>query len=174
MNSKVIQFNQERAFTVKALWRHYVWPLLVPFFTPVGSALVGALSYGAWTFVVNVSSGGYFIALRSGLVHAVMSFSITYGSVMLMRAVFKRAATPLQGAILAVMTALCLTYLLLISVHLYIGTPHILWTLAPGLLPTIGYDTIYSVILYRAAKLNAQTTFTPISHSISGDCREES
>ena len=50
------------------------------------------------------------------------------------------------------------------AVLLYCGA--ILWT--------IGYDTIYSVILYRAAKLNPQKTSTPISHSISGDCREES
>jgi len=174
MNSKVIQFHRQGAPGIKALWRRYVWPLLTPFFTPLGSALFGALSYGAWTFAVNVSSGGYFIALRSGLVHAAMSFSITYGSVLLMRAVFKRASSPLQGAILAALTTLSLTYLLLVSVHLYIGTPHIAWTLAPGLLPTIGYDTIYSVILYRAATSNTQTTFPLTSHSNSGDYREES
>jgi hypothetical protein len=169
VNGKVIQFDQAPTTSIKSLLRRYVWSLLAPFFTPLGSALFGALIYGAWTFAVNVSSGGYFIALRSGLIHAAMSFSITYGSVLLMRAVFKRASTPRQGAILAPLITLSLTYLLLIGVHLYIGTPHIVWTLSPGLLLNIGYDTIYSVILYREATLNAQTTSNPTSHSISGD-----
>jgi hypothetical protein len=170
MNSKVIQYDREGTLVIKSLWLRYVWPLLAPFFTPIGSALFGALSYGAWTFFVNFSSGGNFIALRSGFVHAMMSFSITYGSVLLMRVVFERAATPRQGAVLAVMTTLALTYLLLISVHLYIGTPHIWWTLAPGLLPTLCYDTIYSVILYRAA---SSLTHTTLKTSV-GDCLEKS
>ena len=178
MSAKVINFRREGLPSIKALWQRYIWPLLEPFFTPLGSALFGALSYGAWTFAVNVSTGGYFIALRSGAVHACMSFLITYSSVLLMRAVFKRAATPLQGGLLAAMTTLSLTYLLLISVHLYIGTPHITWTLAPGLLPTIGYDTIYSAILYRSAKRTAspmtQTTHQNKLQSISGDCSEKS
>jgi hypothetical protein len=99
MNSKVIQFDRDSTLVIKSLWMRYVWPLLAQFFTPIGSALFGALSYGAWTFFVNLSSGGYFIALRSGFVHAMMSFSITYGSVLLMRAVFERAATPLSTCI---------------------------------------------------------------------------
>jgi hypothetical protein len=166
MNAKVMNFKREGLPSMKAQWMRHVWPLLAPFFTPLGSSLFGAVSYGLWTFAVNVSAGGYFIATRSGLIHACMSFCITYSSVLIMPAVFKRARTPLQGALLGATTTLLLTYLLLISVHLYIGTPHILWTLAPGLLPTIGFDSVYSAILYKCA-------ISKLNHA-SGDCSEKS
>jgi|GEM_PF-5198188 len=177
MKGKAAVDHPDSETKLQALWRKQVWPVLALCFTPLGSAICAALGYGTWTFAVNVSTGGYFIAIRSGLVHAAMSFCITYSSVLLMRAVFKRVGPPLLGAVCAAVTTLSLTYLLLISVHLYIGTPHIAWTLAPGLIPTIGYDTVYSMFLYRSA-LNRARTSMPIPHptpvaSLTGDCREK-
>ncbi len=170
---KMVQLRQTRVHSPKAWHMHYVRPILQLFFTPLGSALAAAVGYGTWTFAVNVSAGGTFIALRSGVIHACMSFFITYSSVLMMRTVFQTCAkAPLLGAVLAVLVSLSLTYLLLISVHLYIGTPHIAWTLAPGLLPTIGYDALYSAVLYRAAKRRAATPLS-ISHDSSGDHREQ-
>lgn len=115
--------------------------------SPAGAAL-GALVYGAWAYFVNRHAGMAHASLI-GATHWMMSVAITMACVGLMRGLFGLARRPWVGALLSVSGSLGATYSVLIGVHLWIGTPHILLTLAPGLLPTIGFATIYTSLLLR-------------------------
>lgn len=119
--------------------------------SPLGAVLGGAC-YGAWALFINLGAG-WPQALRSGGAHWAMSAAITYGSVLLMRRLFELGRDPLHGATLAVLGSLVLTYVILLTVHALIGTPHILLTLAPGLLPTIAFAVTFSGLLLREARL---------------------
>ncbi len=115
--------------------------------SPLG-AVLGAMVYGLWAFFVNRHVGLPHAALI-GLTHWMMSVIITMSCVVLMRTLFWLPSTPKRGACLSITGSLTLTYTLLISVHLFIGTPSILLTLAPGLAPTIGFAVTYSMLMYR-------------------------
>lgn len=115
--------------------------------SPLG-AVLGALAYGLWAFVVNRKAGLAQAALI-GCLHWMMSVVITMSCVHLMRTLFWLPARPRHGALLAVVGSLTATYTLLIAVHLWLGTPKLLLTLAPGLLPTIGFAVVYSALLLR-------------------------
>ena len=115
--------------------------------SPLG-AVLGAMVYGLWAFYVNRHAGLPHAALI-GFTHWMMSVAITMGCVALMRTLFWLPSRPRNGALLSVAGSLLTTYTLLIGVHLYIGTPNILLTLAPGLLPTIGFAVVYSGLLLR-------------------------
>ena len=115
--------------------------------SPLG-AVLGAMVYGLWAFFVNRHAGLPHAALI-GFTHWMMSVEITMGCVDLMRTLFWLPSRPRLGALLSVAGSLLTTYTLLISVHLYIGTPNILLTLAPGMLPTIGFAVVYSGLLLR-------------------------
>lgn len=116
---------------------------------PVG-AIVGAMAYGFWAFFINRHAGLPHATLI-GVCHWLASVVLTISCVSLMRTLFFMAAKPRNGALLAVAGDLTLTYALLIGVHLFIGTPNIVWTLAPGLLPTIAFAALYASLLMREA-----------------------
>jgi hypothetical protein len=118
--------------------------------SPVG-AVLGGLCYGLWALFVNRGAGWPHASLI-GAAHWTMSASLTYGCVSLMRRLFRVPADPRLGAMLAAGGSLVATYTLLISVHTMIGTPHILWTLAPGLPPTIAFAVTYASLLLREAR----------------------
>lgn len=115
--------------------------------SPLG-AVLGALVYGLWAFHIN-RTAGLAQAVLIGTAHWMMSVVITLSCVHLMRTLFWLPERPKHGALLAIAGSLLATYTLLIGVHLWIGTPNILLTLAPGLLPTIGFATVYSGLLLR-------------------------
>lgn len=115
--------------------------------SPLG-AVLGAMVYGLWAFWVN-RQAGWPHATLIGVTHWMMSVVITISCVSLMRALFWLPTTARRGALLAVAGSLTATYSLLVSVHLYIGTPNILLTLAPGLAPTIGFAVVYASLIYR-------------------------
>ncbi|MBA4284792.1 MAG: hypothetical protein C0434_04600 [Xanthomonadaceae bacterium] len=115
--------------------------------SPLG-AVLGALVYGLWAFLVNRKTGLPQAAMI-GCAHWLMSVVITMSCVHLMRMLFWLPARPRHGALLAVAGSLAATYTLLIGVHLWLGTPRLLLTLAPGLLPTIGFAVVYSALLLR-------------------------
>lgn len=117
--------------------------------SPYG-AMLGALAYGGWAFYAN-RAAGLRQAASSGGAHWLMSVVITVSSVRLMRALFRLPARPRDGALLAAAGSVLATYTLLIGVHLALGTPNILLTLAPGLLPTIGFAVVYPTLLLRAS-----------------------
>ena len=115
--------------------------------SPLG-AVLGAMVYGLWAFYANRAAGLPHAALI-GFTHWMMSVAITMGCVALMRTLFWLPSRPRVGALLSVAGSLLATYTLLLGVHLYIGTPNILLTLAPGMLPTIGFAVVYSGLLLR-------------------------
>lgn len=119
--------------------------------SPLGAVLGGAC-YGAWALLVNLGAG-WPQALRSGGAHWAMSATITWGSVLLMRWLFNLGRDPLRGALLSTFGSLVATYAILLTVHGLIGTPHILLTLAPGLLPTIAFAVTFSGLLLRESRL---------------------
>lgn len=111
-------------------------------------AVLGGFCYGLWALIVNRHAGWPHAALI-GATHWLMSAMITYGSVALMRTLFWLPRDPRYGAAFSACGSLTLTYSVLFSVHHAIGTPHILMTLAPGLLPTVGFALVYSSLLLR-------------------------
>lgn len=115
--------------------------------SPLG-AVLGAMVYGLWAFYVN-RRAGLPHALLIGATHWLMSVVLTISCVALMRTLFWLPATARRGAALSMIGSLAVTYTLLVGVHLAIGTPHILLTLAPGMAPTIGFAVVYSSLIYR-------------------------
>jgi len=111
-------------------------------------AVLGGLFYGTWALIVNRHVGWTHAGVIAAT-HWLLSASITYGSVTLMRTLFWLPRDPRNGALLSAIGSLVLTYTLLIGVHYMIGTPQILITLAPGLVPTIGFASVYSSLLLR-------------------------
>lgn len=133
--------------------------------SPIGAVLGGAC-YGAWALFVNLGAG-WPQALRSGSSHWAMSAAITYGSVLLMRRLFSLSSDPVRGALLSTFGSLLLTYAVLLSVHALIGTPRILLTLAPGLLPTIAFAVTFSGLLLRESR-QAQLGADPRHGDVNG------
>lgn len=119
-------------------------------------AVLGGLCYGLWAFAVNLPSGLPH-ALLIGGAHWTMSVFLTWYSVSLMRTLFWLPRDRHAGAVLAAAGSLTLTYTLLISVHRALGNPHILMTLAPGFLPTLGFVVVYTSLLLRETRDPAWT-----------------
>jgi hypothetical protein len=116
---------------------------------PLG-ALIGGAVYGSWAFYANLSAGIRRAAII-GLVHFATSFALTLSGVKVMNALYAWAHAPWRG-VSAFFGSMALTYGVLLSVHLLIGTPHILLTLSLGLLPTIAFCWGYTLLLFRAAR----------------------
>lgn len=114
----------------------------------VTGATLGALFYGSWGVFAN-SSHGVDIALRSGLAQGLMSFVVTLTGVTVMRLFYGTTGQPWWRATRAVCGALMMIYGLIVGVHVWLGTPEILLTLAPGLLITIGFCFIFTASLMR-------------------------
>lgn len=123
--------------------------------SPLGAVLGGAC-YGAWAGFANAVAGAS-AALHIGLTHFVMTAALTWCGVGLMNRLFRMARDNRAGVALAFCGSLTLTYSLLVGVHLLLGTPHILLTLTPGLLPTFAFTTLYSLLLLRQASAETST-----------------
>ena len=120
---------------------------------PIGAVLGGSV-YGAWATFANAFLGLH-AALRIGFMHFLMCAGITWGSVNVMRRLYRLASTPWGGFWMAFCGTLIITYSILVSVHLAIGTPRILWTLTPGFIPTIGFSLFYATLLRRTMPMPA-------------------
>lgn len=118
--------------------------------SPLGAALGGAC-YGGWAGFANWSAGPP-AALRIGFTHCLMSTGLTLAGVAIMNRLFRLARSPRLGAVAAFCGSMGFTYGLLIGVHRLIGTPHLLLTLAPGLIPTVSFCTAYPLLLLRHAQ----------------------
>lgn len=117
----------------------------------VFGAVLGGACYGSWACFANWSAGAP-AALRIGFTHFLMSTGLTLAGVAIMNRLFRLARVPLHGALLACCGSMSFTYSLLIGVHRLIGTPHILLTLAPGLIPTLSFCIAYPLLLLRATQ----------------------
>ena len=129
---------------------------LYPLMNSFLGAVLGGLCYGLWAFAVNLPSGLPH-ALLIGTAHWTMSVFLTWYSVSLMRTLFWLPRDRHAGAVLAASGSLVLTYTLLISVHRALGNPHILMTLAPGFLPTLGFVVVFTSLLLRETRDPAWT-----------------
>jgi hypothetical protein len=133
--------------------------------SPAG-AVLGGLIYGCWAVYINLGAG-WPHALRIGAAHAAMSCFLTMSGVAIMNRLFRLRREARAGAVLACLGSLVFTYSLLISVHLVIGTPRILLTLAPGLLPTLSFCVGYSLLLWRQAQGQTQARDPATTGSVS-------
>ncbi len=116
---------------------------------PLG-ALAGGAIYGGWAFFANLSAAGARRAALIGCVHFLISVFLTFAGVKVMNALFAWGGPSWRGGSSALVGALTLDYAVLVGVHLWLGTPHILLTLAPGLLPNICFCFAYTLLLLRA------------------------
>jgi hypothetical protein len=119
--------------------------------SPLGALLGGGL-YGAWAFAVNHHAGAD-NAWMIGLSHWSLSAFLTFFGVRIMRLCYGLGRWPLMSVACSFLGSMVFTYALLISVHTALGTPKILLTLAPGILPTIGFASGYSLLLYREERI---------------------
>jgi len=97
------------------------------------SLLVSAgalLLYGAWAVFANRAHGGT-VALRAGLTQGLVSFLTTLTLATLMEAVHKRLRPGAQAILGTVAAATALAAGFGIALHLAMGTPEILRSLAP-------------------------------------------
>lgn len=113
-------------------------------------AVLGGLFYGAWAVWANGDAGAR-EALCIGSVHWLTSAGLTYFGTAAMRGCFGLARQPNLGALLAFAGGLTLTYGVLLLVHESMGTPHILLTLAAGVLPNLLFCSGYALLLQRTA-----------------------
>lgn len=120
-------------------------------------ALIGGAGYGTWAWYANQSAGPH-RAILIGLAHFATSFTLTFCGVKVMNTLYAWANSPWRGGASAFFGSLALTYGALLAVHTALGTPHILLTLAPGLLPTIAFCLGYVLLLTRADDRHASST----------------
>ncbi len=124
--------------------------------SPIGAAL-GALVYGVWAVYAN-RDAGMLLAFRAGTAHWLTSALLTYFGAASMRVVFDIVAGTFSGFTRLIATCiggLVFTYVTLIGVHLINGSPHILLTLAPGIIPTLLFCITYAALLQRGAPVPA-------------------
>lgn len=120
-------------------------------------ALLGALLLAAWAAWVNLDAGPA-QALRSGLGQFALTAALTWLDARAMDFLFVRCGKGWPGAIAASSGSLAGTYALVIYTHHQLDTPHIFFTLLPGLLPTICYTLVYTALLLRGHRLPARPT----------------
>lgn len=126
-------------------------------------AVLGGAAYGGWAVFANWQAVGQ-AAWRIGGAHFAMSTALTWSGVRVMSWLFGRVSEPALGALLAGLGALAATYGLLVPVHLALGTPHLLLTLAPGMGPTLAFCVLYSLLLF-----NQSSTATGSGHALPSD-----
>lgn len=96
------------------------------------SATSAFFLWGGWAFYVNsIESSG--VGMLSGIAQGLSSFAITLLVVVMVTAIYNRISDPRFKLILpAIITVSCILVVLLL-VHTAVGTPHILYTIAPSL-----------------------------------------
>ncbi len=130
-------------------------------------AVFGALVYAAWATFANWDAGAK-LALGIGLSHWLTSTFITYSGTGVMRHFFAAATTPRDGAVLAFVAGLAYTYLVLLTVHYAIGTPHIPLTLLAGVIPNVLFCFSYALLLSRTVAIDNTAALPAQHHTLRG------
>lgn len=125
-----------------------LWRLAFRIMDGLSGACLGFLFYGAWATWVNWPHGEW-VAWRSGLAQGVMSFAVTLGGVLLMRALFQVPGPVWLRTACAALGSLAAIYAGILSVHFVLGTPEVFLTLLPGLPVTIAFCLVFSISLAR-------------------------
>lgn len=108
----------------------------------LSGATLGLLFFGGWGVWAN-SAHGMDIAWQAGIAQGVMSFVVTLTGTTLMKRLFGMPGPLWLRALVASVGALVVIYGLIVGVHLWLGTPEILLTLAPGLPITIVFCCVF-------------------------------
>ena len=110
-------------------------------------AMLGASFYAAWSFAVNYHQGVDF-ATKVSFTHWLMCTLLTYYGTSVMKFFYHLYKSQIQ-AVIAFCGGMLVTYGILIPVHTIIGTPNILLTLAAGIIPTLVFCCLYSILLAK-------------------------
>jgi hypothetical protein len=116
-----------------------------------GGAMLGAVPYALWALFVNWQAGPA-MAWRAAATHWLVSTTLTYVDAANMRLFFGLGRTRRHSIVLAFSAGMALTYTVLFAAHTIVGTPHILLTLAAGLIPNILYCSGYAVLLAKTSR----------------------
>ena len=111
-------------------------------------AVFGAGVYAAWATWANWDAGPR-VAFSVGATHWLASTFLTYTGTAVMRRCFAMPDGRLEAALLTFVCGLAYTYLILFGVHHAIGTPHVLLTLAAGVIPNVLFCSSYALLLVR-------------------------
>ncbi|HEX4871270.1 MAG TPA: hypothetical protein VFV27_03050 [Nevskiaceae bacterium] len=124
------------------------WQRLRGLTDSLAGAMLGAAVYAAWAVWIN-RAAGLEMALSAGAGHWLASTLLTYYGTAAMRAIERRTRGLRHPAQATALGGLALTYLVLLGLHLALGTPELLLTLAPGLLPNLLFCAGYAELLRR-------------------------
>jgi len=103
---------------------------------------VGAFAlYGSWAFAVNLSHGAG-AGVKALLTQGTSSFVSTFTITMVMEAAYGDRGAPLLRSVRAFAAGCAVMYALTLGLHLLMGTPELLATVAP----VLGLGTLYCAI----------------------------
>lgn len=111
-----------------------------------GPALLGFLAYGGWAFFCNISHG-LKMGIQSGLVQGTLSFAITLVFNSLMELLFRKTNHKWPTIAITCVLFIGTSY----WVNVWVGTPEVLWTIAPGAIFGSIYVFTYVTALARLA-----------------------
>lgn len=94
--------------------------------------------YGSWAFAVNLSHGAG-AAVKALLTQGASSFVSTFTITMVMEAAYGSRGAPALRSVRAFAAGCAVMYSLTLGLHLLMGTPELLATVAP----VLGLGTIY-------------------------------
>lgn len=114
----------------------------------VWGAMFGALVYAAWAVFANWDAGAH-AALIIGATHWFVSTFLTYTGTGVMRHCYAPATHRSEAMVFAFIGGLSYTYALLLAAHFMAGTPHLLLTLAAGIIPNVLFCSSYALLLSR-------------------------
>lgn len=115
------------------------------------SALGAFALYGGWTLFANWHHGSA-TALRSAIVQGLFSALLTFVLVLAMEALHRRLAHHRHGAALTILICAGTCQGTTAAIHLAIGTPELLTTLAPTILIGGAFIITYVLALHRATR----------------------
>lgn len=125
-----------------------IWPSLRLLTDSIVGAMLGAAVYAAWAVWAN-RQAGLEMALSAGIGHWLTSAVLTYFGTRWMRSLFRLGDRHGTRIAFAFIGGLALTYAALLAVHLAIGTPELLLTLLPGVIPNLLFCGSYAHLLQR-------------------------
>lgn len=127
------------------------------------ASAVGACAlYGGWTLYANWAHGSA-AALRSAAAQGLFSALLTFVLVVAMEAVHRRLHRRRFGAALTILICAGTCQGTTAAIHVAIGTPELLTTLAPTILIGGAFIVAYVLALHRAAALRTDSTDTDSS-----------
>jgi hypothetical protein len=115
------------------------------------AALLAFAAWGGWAFFINRSSG-LSTGITSGVAQGTGSLVMTFVMIRVVTGIFNRLTNRwmrlAMPTVITVGSAACF----LVLVHSLVGTPHIFWTILPGLSGAVPFCLLTSYKLQRQAQ----------------------